>query len=61
MGLGPDDGALGDEGLTAAIGTEPAHPTEALRRQMVIDKLPVEYAPQHTIELGIEAPGLSID
>ena len=61
LGLGPDDGALGDDGLTAAIGIEPADPTEALRRQTVIDNLPVEFAPRHTIELGIEAPGLSID
>jgi len=61
LGLSPEDGALGDEGLSAAIGTEPAHPAEALRRQMVIDTLPVEFAPQHTIDLGIEVPGLSID
>ncbi len=61
LGLSPDDGPLGEDGLSAAIGTEPADPTQALRRQIVIDNLPVEFAPQHTIELGIEITGLSID
>ena len=61
LGLGPADGPLGDEGLSAAIGPVPTDPTDALRRQFVIDRLPVEFAPHHTVDLAVEAPVLSLD
>ncbi|MDQ6909991.1 MAG: hypothetical protein M3Z84_04280, partial [Actinomycetota bacterium] len=61
LGLAPDDGALGADGLDAAIGPEPCDPTDALRRQAVIKDLPVEFAPARSIEVGIEPVGLDID
>lgn len=61
LGLGPDDGPLGDVGLDAAVGPVPDDSTEALRRSMVLRDVPVEFLPHRTIELGIDAPGLSLD
>jgi hypothetical protein len=61
LGLGPDDGALGADGLDAAIGPRPTEPTDALRRQAVIRELPVEFAPARSIEVGLEPAGLDID
>jgi hypothetical protein len=63
LGLGPVDGPLDDEGLSAAIGPAPGDETAALRRQMAIDDLPVEFVPaRHAIDLttdcGVE---LAID
>jgi len=63
LGLGPADGPLDDEGLAAAIGPEPDDETNALRRQMAIDDLPIEFVParytiEHTADLGID---LAID
>ncbi len=62
LGLGPDDGALGDKGLAAAIGPVPDDSAHALRREMAIDKLPVEFLPvRHTINLDARHVELGIE
>jgi len=61
LGLGPDDGPLGDSGLEAAVGPVPDDSIQALRRSMVLRDVPVEFLPHRTIELGIDGPGLSLD
>ena len=61
LGLGPPDGALGTEGLAAAIGEVPPDPAQALRYEIVTDHLPLEFAPQRTVDLAIEPHALSID
>lgn len=61
LGLGPADGALGPDGLSAALGPVPTDPAQALRRDLLIKQLPIEFQPQRTVERALEGPALSLD
>lgn len=61
LGLGPADGPAGDEGLSAALGPLPADPALAMRRDLAIRHMPVEFQPQRTAERTMDGPALTID
>jgi hypothetical protein len=61
LGLAPSGGELGDDGLAAAIGAPPEDPGLALRHDLVVRNLPVEFQPTRTVDRAIEGPALSID
>jgi conjugative relaxase-like TrwC/TraI family protein len=60
LGLAPADGPLAAEGLAAAIGAPPTDPALALRQDLAVRELPVEFRPTRTLERAIEGPVLSI-
>ncbi|MFN2504237.1 MAG: hypothetical protein ABR540_08405 [Acidimicrobiales bacterium] len=61
LGLPPSAGELGDDGLAAAIGDPPEDPALALRHDLVVRNLPVEFQPTLIVERVLEGPVLSID
>ena len=61
LGLAPADGPLAAEGLAAAVGGPPTDPALALRQQLAVRELPVEFRPTRTLERAIEGPVPSID
>jgi conjugative relaxase-like TrwC/TraI family protein len=61
LGLAPSAGELGDDGLAAAIGAPPEDPALALRHDLVVRNLPVEFQPTLTVGRAMEGPALSID
>lgn len=61
LGLGPQDGALGEDGLSAALGPVPTDPAQAMRRELVVKQLPIEFQPHRTAERTMDGPALTID
>lgn len=61
LGLGPADGALADDGISAALDRPPTDPADALRRELAVRELPIEFQPHRTVDRAIEGPALTLD
>jgi len=60
LGLGTADGALADDGISAALGSPPTDPGDALRRELAVRQLPFDFQLRRTIERAIEGPALTL-
>ena len=61
LGLGPIDGPLADEGLSAAIGPAPDDPMLALRRDMAVHDVRMDFSPTRMIDRELDGPLLELD